>query len=159
MDINFNFEKGRFTHRSTGILILNNKILLETSDGVNFWSPPGGNVQFGESSQEAVIREFKEELNADIKISRLLWISEGFYEYANTDNHTIIMYYLIHLLNKNKLLDNDIFQRKDMGDHGTLMIFQWFPINHLENLIIAPQFLSEKLVHLSSEIEHIVERK
>ncbi len=36
------------------------------------WEFPGGKQEFGESSEDALLREIKEELNVDIKIERFL---------------------------------------------------------------------------------------
>lgn len=36
------------------------------------WEFPGGKVELGESSQEALVREIKEELNVRIKVGRLI---------------------------------------------------------------------------------------
>lgn len=36
-------------------------------------------MSFGETTSETLIREFKEEINADIKIEKLIWIFHGFH--------------------------------------------------------------------------------
>ena len=50
------------------------KILLEklTYQEIYSWGLPGGNVNYGEEPDDAVIREVKEELGFDIKIKKLL---------------------------------------------------------------------------------------
>ena len=51
-----------------------------------FWEFPGGQLEFGESPEEALVREIKEELNSTIEI--LSYINEASYDY---DFGTVIM--------------------------------------------------------------------
>jgi 8-oxo-dGTP diphosphatase len=41
-----------------------------------FWCPPGGGIQFGESTPEALKREFEEETGLFIEIGSLLFVNE-----------------------------------------------------------------------------------
>lgn len=50
-------------------------------DFENMWEFPGGKVEAGESKEEALIREIKEELELDIKVSDLLVTVD--YDYPN----------------------------------------------------------------------------
>lgn len=50
------------------------------------WEFPGGKVELGESTEEALIREIKEEFNADIEV--LNYVNEASYDY---DFGTVIM--------------------------------------------------------------------
>ena len=58
--------------RVAGILIENNKILLieHLKKNKKYWLVPGGGVDWGESTAEALIREYKEETNLDITVEK-----------------------------------------------------------------------------------------
>ncbi len=45
-------------------------------DGAVFWSPPGGGWQFGESLEEAVAREFREETGLAVRVGELVRVHE-----------------------------------------------------------------------------------
>ena len=45
-----------------------NKVLLVHHKKFNKWTPPGGHIEDGETADQALIREWKEELSLDIAI-------------------------------------------------------------------------------------------
>ncbi|QTQ40710.1 NUDIX hydrolase [Lactobacillus taiwanensis] len=67
---------------SGGILTNNqNEILLQKRSDFNAWGLPGGALEFGESAQEACIREFLEETGLKVRTKSLLGLSTNFIQY------------------------------------------------------------------------------
>ena len=63
----------RFHITVKGIVVLNNQILLmkrirPSSDGLGYWELPGGGLEYGETPNQALIRELQEETGLDIII-------------------------------------------------------------------------------------------
>jgi len=52
--------------------MVNHRFITET----DFWSPPGGGIEFGESASESLVREFKEETGLDIRVDNFLFTTE-----------------------------------------------------------------------------------
>jgi len=78
-DILFRTEENIFSYRVAGILIKDEKILLHRPMNDTGYSFPGGHVSFGETNEETLIREFREEIAADIQVGELQWVAEIFF--------------------------------------------------------------------------------
>jgi len=92
-DILFKTDEFVFSYRVAGILIKDKKILLQKPIDDDGYSIPGGHVSFGATTSEALIREFKEEMNADIKIEKLIMVGENFFPWGNKPCQQVSMYY------------------------------------------------------------------
>lgn len=86
----------RLRIRSCGLLVKNEKLLLVEllSPVTNQWTwiPPGGGVQFGESIEEALIREFKEETGLEISVGKRVHINQV----IQPPIHAIEFYFLVN---------------------------------------------------------------
>ncbi len=58
--------------RAAGLLILDDKILVQRDLSGNEYALPGGHIKIGETLEDGLIREYREEMGADILIKRLL---------------------------------------------------------------------------------------
>ncbi len=69
----------RIRNRACGICQQEGKYLLINHQGLgkpDFWSPVGGGIEFGETAQNALIREFEEEAGLRIQVLDFLYVSE-----------------------------------------------------------------------------------
>lgn len=65
--------------RVCGLCIVGDRILLLNHSGItptNFWSPPGGGINFGESAEDCLKREFGEEVGLEIQVKDFLFACE-----------------------------------------------------------------------------------
>lgn len=67
-----------FNIRVTGILIEDNSILLvkQKLSDKRSWSLPGGRLERGETLEQGLIREMKEETGLDVEIIKLLYVCD-----------------------------------------------------------------------------------
>lgn len=82
------------------------KELLESKH--EFWIIPGGKVDFGESLEEAVSREIKEEVGLTAKKLEFLDFHEAIF--PNFGYHTIIFFFKVTVIDFNLTLEKQILE-------------------------------------------------
>ena len=73
-----------------------------------FYRPIGGTVEYGENSKDTVIREVKEELNAEIEETKLLYVIENIFSYLDNVGHEIDFIYEAELVDRSLYDTNEI---------------------------------------------------
>lgn len=114
-----------------GIAIKNNKLLVEEGfDNIKnqtFYRCLGGGIEFLEKSSDALKREFKEEIGANIIIKDFLGISENIFTYEGKNAHEIIFFYSI------ELPDNNYKNEYHIVDENDSYLAKWIDINDFKN--------------------------
>lgn len=80
MDITFKAENEKFNYRVCAVILHDGKILAMHDERSPYFYLPGGRVKLGETAEEAVLREVREELRITAKIDRPLWLNQGFFK-------------------------------------------------------------------------------
>ncbi|OGO31931.1 MAG: hypothetical protein A2Z29_05950 [Chloroflexi bacterium RBG_16_56_11] len=85
--------------RPTGILIENDRILLvrQYVTATRGWSLPGGKLEAGETIEQCLVREIKEETGLDIQVKELLYVTDRF---RGSDIHIVHMSFLVERMGK-----------------------------------------------------------
>lgn len=91
------------------------------------WEFPGGKIEQGETHKEALVREIKEELNADIEVLMFLTTVEHDYEKFHLTMHT----YVCSLKNKIEMVKHD----DNEFEHDNMV---WLDENHLDDVDWLP---------------------
>ena len=65
----------------------------DPQNGSTFYVPLGGGIEFGETSQSAVIREIREEIGAEISDIQFLGVLENLFLYGGLQCHEVIFVY------------------------------------------------------------------
>ena len=138
MDIKILGNDLKFKYRVSAIFIRDNKLLVNKYDE-NSYCLPGGYVEIGETSMEAMLRELKEELNLDFDIINFAGVMENiFTNLKGQKTHGLDFYYYVKLKN-----DND-FQLIDYNrieiDKGNIVQhqFSWIELDKLMSSKILP---------------------
>lgn len=161
--ITFKIDQTRFTYRVAGICIHEDHVLLQAAENDEFWFLPGGRVEMGESSEVALKREMREELqlDSDVQVLRLLWIAENFFHHEQRAYHELGFYYQIAFPNKPELYDktrahNAIEDTGSFASDPLTFALRWFPLAALDDILILPIFLKAGLRNLPTSVQHII---
>ena len=82
MDLTLDVGEYKLNVRAAAVIIHNNKILMHKNVNKDHYGLIGGRVEIGESSEETVKREIKEELNKEIEITGYISIFTFFLKYS-----------------------------------------------------------------------------
>ena len=151
MDITFNTEQGRFNYRVCGMIIHEGKILAMHDQRSPYYHLPGGRVQLGETVEEAVLREIREELEIDAKIVRPLWFNQGFFteDVSGEQFHEICIYFLMDISHTDLLSKGKQFVLSENNQRHT---FEWLEFDRLKDEYFYPIFLKEKIFDLPEKL-------
>jgi 8-oxo-dGTP diphosphatase len=91
-----------FNIRVYGLLLGENKKILVSDEyirGEYYTKFPGGGLEFGEGTRDCLKREFKEEMNLDVRVTDHLYTTDYFQMSAFNPSHQIIsIYYYVEAL-------------------------------------------------------------
>jgi 8-oxo-dGTP pyrophosphatase MutT (NUDIX family) len=155
--IRFDEGRRRFNYRVAGIAIHDGMVLLHRAGDEPFWTLPGGRAEMGETSEQTILRELREELSIEAEVVRLLWLVENFFDYDGLSYHELALYFLIRFPRDSKPLYQSAFESMD---GGTRLQFQWFPLDQhrLAKLPLSPSFLASGLKKLPTSVTHVIHR-
>lgn len=156
-DILFKTEDFVFSYRVGGILIHDGKILLQKPKDDDY-AIIGGHLFSMETTKEALMREFEEELHANIEVDNLLAIGEIFFQWGNRPCHQVCFYYKVHLHDMNIIPMDGVFQGYDELNNEIIDLdFCWVPLSELrKGLKVYPLELTPIILEDSKEIAHFV---
>jgi len=110
-----------------------------------------------EEAEEGLRRETREELEEEIRVDRLVWVCENFFEYQAVSYHELGLYFLASLPAGSGLLGRTE-TRERVEDNGVRLVFEWYGLDEIRGLKLNPAFLVDGLGSLPLGVEHVVQR-
>lgn len=156
-DIIFKTDDYVFSYRVAGVLLHNGKVLLQKPENDTGYAIPGGHVALGETNEETLVREFKEEINADIKVGSLKWVGELFFPWGEKPCHQICLFYNVSLTeNANIPLNGTFWGTEHLESKSFKLKFYWIDIKDIENIELYPVEAKKYLAEGLRKVEHFV---
>ena len=113
-------------------------------DDSDFWCLPGGYVELGETTEQACLRELKEEVGIYFKIDNYCGVIENFYKNKyNRKVHEISFYYTVSPVDE--LITNDFKVVENDKGRNIKLNFKWINIDEIDKYDIRPSSLKANL--------------
>lgn len=159
-DILFKTDAWVFSYRVAGICVHNGKVLLQTTTGEDrSFAFPGGHASFGETNEDTLIREFREEIGAEVTVGELKWVGEVFFPWGKKPCHQICLYYMVELVDPKIPLEGAFLGEEKMEGRKFDLEFHWVPLEEVGNLEVYPTNTPELLLKLSDGVQHFIYRE
>ena len=165
-DITVRCDEGFINIRVGAIILKDGKFLMAGNPSVDYLYTVGGRIQFGETAEEAVVREVFEETGLKLEVDRLGFIHENFF-YGDSSYNMGQPVYEISLIFYMKVPEDfQLVSLDSPGDNRQEHLF-WIsagsdPANDaldtLEKITIYPGFLRTELMNPVDGVRHIVTR-
>ena len=116
--------------RAAGIIIQDGKILLlhRQKAGRIYYTIPGGGLEAGETPEQTVIREVKEETNLDVEIDELIFQFIGKYNYPE-------YFFLVKNIQGEACLGGEELEKNCAENHYAIA---WIPLEKLPKTNLLP---------------------
>ena len=146
-------EDGILNIRVGAIIMKDGKFLMAGNDRFDHLYSVGGRVRFGETAEEAVVREVFEETGVKMEVDRLGFVQECFFEgdtEFKKDNivHEISFYYYMKVPNDFEPVCYSF------TEDGNPEYLKWITTD--EPQIFYPEFFRTELLNPSQGIKHFV---
>jgi len=126
---------------AVAIIKHNGKLLAgigkDSKKGQTFYRLLGGGIEFGEKGEEALRREFREELESDLENIKYITTLENIFTFEGKNGHEIVMIFEADLVNK-ELYSKNTIPILDLEEGGKAT---WENIEDYKNkkLILYPE--------------------
>ncbi len=155
IDLTLETSKGIVNLRVGAIIRKDNKILMVGNDRADYYYSVDGRIQFGESAEEAVIREVWEETGHKMEIEELAFIHENFFV-GDAKTNLGKKIYEISFFFYMKVPDDFEPICNSFTEDDEVERLRWIDIDGDD--IYYPEFFREELDNKTCGVKHIVTR-
>ena len=145
--------EGVINIRVGAIITKDNHVLMVRNNRDNFFYSVGGRIQFGETAEQAVKREVREELGFEMEIDRLGFICEAYFYGTIGDKQERLIYepaFYFYMI----VPDDFELESKTFLEDGSPEYLEWVPFDTQKT--VYPEFFKTELNNPSRETKYIV---
>ena len=152
-DMCVNCDNGLINIRVGAIIIKDGKILMIGNQSADYLYTVGGRIKFGETAEDAIVREFFEETGVQLQIDRLGFVHENYFIGESPSNlgklvYEVSFYFYMKVPADFSPTSNSVTQDNYQE------VLHWVDIDN--NIRMFPQFFKTELLNPTTSVKHLV---
>ena len=151
-------DDGILNIRTGAIITKDGKLLMVGNDRDDYLYSVGGRIKFGETAEEAIVREVFEETGVKMEIDRLGFVHENYF-YGDAPSNLGKLIYEISFFFYMKVPSNFAPISESFTEDNSKEHLKWVSLD--EDIKIYPEFFKTELKNPIDNVKHLVtdERK
>ncbi len=146
-------DKGLINIRVGAIIMKNGRFLMVGNGRTDYLYSVGGRIKFGETAEEAVVREVQEETGIRMEIDRLGFVHENYF-YGDAPSNLGKLIYEVSFFFYMKVPDDFMPVSESFTDDGSPERLRWVSAD--DPVIIYPDFFRTELLCPQNTVRHFV---
>ena len=142
MDLTVVLDNKKLNIRACALIIHNNKLLVHNNVNESHVALVGGRVKIGESSEDTLKREIKEEMGKEIEILEYVSTIENFFDADDMPYHEIMFVYRVDFKNEE---DKKIVETIHNVEGEDELRYDWIDLDKIDEYPLKPDILKELL--------------
>ena len=156
-DISYRRNDYGFSYRVAAVIIQNGKVLLQCFNGE--YAFIGGQVMENETAENALKREFMEEVHSDIEVAKMCAVGETFFTWDDIPYQQIGLYFKAYIPESSDIQKDGTFCGYDEYENKRVDLdFCWIPIDELCNIPLYPREIIPHIAAGNEGILHFISR-
>ena len=152
MDLTVVLDNKKLNIRACALIIHNNKLLVHNNINENHVALVGGRVKIGESSEDTLKREIKEEMGKEIEILEYVSTIENFFDADDMPYHEIMFVYRVDFKEEEDKKIVDSIKNIEGEDE---LKYDWIDLDKIEEYPLKPQILKSMIINNKFSIHEI----
>ncbi len=155
-DLCLRCDDGIVNIRVGAIIIKDNKVLMVGNDRVDYLYSVGGRIKFGETTEEAVVREVFEETGVKMEVDGLGFVHENLFHGDNFFKNGKMVYEFSFFFYMKVPKDFCLQSQSYTGDNVKECL-HWISIDEIENYPkLYPAFFKTELKNPSTSVKYFL---
>lgn len=146
-------EEGILNIRVGAIIVKDSRVLMVGNERSDYLYSVGGRIKFGETAEEAVVREVLEETGVEMEIDRLGFVHENYF-YGDAPSNLGKLIYEISLYFYMKVPEDFTPVSESFAEGNCREYLKWVGIG--EDVRMYPSFFKTELKEPTVSVKHFV---